>query len=68
MIVLDTHTWLWWASQDAKLSRAAEKAIRATKSIGICAISCLEVAMAVEKGRVVLDRREGNAARSGISR
>lgn len=56
MIVLDTHTWLWWVSADAKLSRAADKAIRSTKTVGICAISCLEVATAVAKGRVLLDR------------
>jgi PIN domain nuclease of toxin-antitoxin system len=54
--VLDTHAWLWWVSADAKLSRAADKAIRSTKAIGICAISCLEVATAVAKGRVLLDR------------
>lgn len=56
MTVLDTHTWLWWVSEDAKLSRAADKAIRSTKAIGICAISCLEVATAVAKGRILLDR------------
>ena len=56
MTVLDTHTWLWWVSADAKLSRAAAQAIRSTKTIGICAISCLEVATAVAKGRVLLDR------------
>lgn len=56
MTVLDTHAWLWWVSADAKLSRAADKAIRSTKAIGICAISCLEVATAVAKGRVLLDR------------
>jgi PIN domain nuclease of toxin-antitoxin system len=56
MTVLDTHTWLWWVSGDAKLSRAADKAIRSTKVIGICSISCLEVAMGVAKGRILLDR------------
>lgn len=56
MTVLDTHAWLWWVSADAKLSRAADKAIRSTRTIGICAISCLEVATAVAKGRVLLDR------------
>jgi PIN domain nuclease of toxin-antitoxin system len=54
--VLDTHTWLWWVSADAKLSRAAAKAIKSAKAIGICAISCLEVATAVAKGRIQLDR------------
>lgn len=56
MTVLDTHSWLWWVSNDANLSRAAAKEIRAAKRIGVCAISCLEVATAVAKGRVQLDR------------
>ena len=56
MIVLDTHAWLWWVSADAKLSRTAAKAIKSAKAIGICAISCLEVATAVAKGRIQLDR------------
>jgi PIN domain nuclease of toxin-antitoxin system len=43
-------------SRDAKLSRPADKAIRSAKQIGICAISCLEVATAVAKGRIQLDR------------
>lgn len=56
MMLLDTHAWLWWVSKDAKLSRAAEKQIRAAKRIGVCAISCLEVATAAAKGRIQLDR------------
>ena len=56
MTVLDTHAWLWWIAKDPQLSRAAEKEIRSAKRIGICAISCLEVATAVAKGRVLLDR------------
>lgn len=56
MIVLDTHVWLWWISEDASLSRPAHQAIRTANRIGISAISCLEVATAVAKGRILLDR------------
>jgi PIN domain nuclease of toxin-antitoxin system len=28
MIVLDTHVWLWWLHDPAKLSPAAEKLIQ----------------------------------------
>jgi PIN domain nuclease of toxin-antitoxin system len=56
MTVLDTHAWLWWVSKDVNLSRIAEKEIRVAKRIGVCAISCLEVATAVAKGRIQLDR------------
>lgn len=56
MTVLDTHAWLWWVSKDAKLGRAAAAEIRRARRIGVCAISCLEVATAVAKGRIQLDR------------
>lgn len=56
MIVLDTHAWLWWVSKPANLSRAARHRIGAESRIGVCAISCLEVATAVEKRRISLDR------------
>jgi PIN domain nuclease of toxin-antitoxin system len=54
--VLDTHAWLWWVSDPSRLSRAAHRRIRAATQIGISAISCLEVATAVTKGRITLDR------------
>jgi PIN domain nuclease of toxin-antitoxin system len=56
MIVLDTHAWLWWVSDPSRLSRAANRRIRTATQIGISAISCLEVATAVAKGRITLDR------------
>jgi PIN domain nuclease of toxin-antitoxin system len=56
MIVLDTHAWLWWVSDPSRLSRAAHRRIRTATQIGISAISCLEVATAVTKGRISLDR------------
>ncbi len=56
MIVLDTHAWLWWASQASALSRKAEREIRAAKRIGVSAVSCLEVAVAEARGRIELDR------------
>ena len=56
MIVLDTHAWLWWVSGDRALGRNAEKQIRTAPRIGISAISCLEVAVAEARGRIVLDR------------
>ena len=56
MIVLDTHAWVWWVSTPANLSRAAKRHITAAPRIAISAISCLEVATAVAKGRMSLDR------------
>lgn len=56
MILLDTHAWIWWVSDPENLSAAAGREIRRADAIGISAISCWEVAGAVAKGRVSLDR------------
>ena len=56
MIVLDTHAWVWWVSDPSRLSRAAHRRIRTATQIGISAISCPEVATAVTKRRITLDR------------
>jgi PIN domain nuclease of toxin-antitoxin system len=56
MIVLDTHAWLWWVSDPARLGRAAAREIDRAKAIGIPAICCLEVAVAATRGKIALDR------------
>lgn len=56
MIVLDTHAWLWWVSAPDKLSAVARDAIDSVDTIGVATISCWEVAMLAEAGRVELDR------------
>jgi PIN domain nuclease of toxin-antitoxin system len=65
--VLDTHAWLWWVSDPSRLSRAAHRRIRAATQIGISAISCLEVATAVTKGRITLDREVLNWLEQALS-
>lgn len=58
MIVLDTHTLLWWASGDKEqLSGAATQAIEAELNGGqirVSSISAWELAMLVAKGRIAL--------------
>ncbi len=56
MIVLDTHVWLWWLAEPAKLSAAARQAIDEAESVGVSAVSCWEVTMLVQRGRISLDR------------
>lgn len=56
MIVLDTHVWVWWNSDPAKLSTAARTAIEAADQLCVSPISCWEVSMLVAKGRLGLDR------------
>jgi PIN domain nuclease of toxin-antitoxin system len=56
MIVLDTHVWIWWLSERSFLTRTAASEIDRSDRIGICSISCFEVAFAVFKGRISIDR------------
>ncbi len=58
MIVLDTHTLIWWVNQDEKLSSAAKEAIGGELVNGgqllISAITAWEIAMLLEKGCLAL--------------
>ncbi len=57
MIVLDTHTWLWWLSNPELLSPSAREAVeQATVSKAVClsTISTWEIALLVERGRLEL--------------
>ena len=58
MIVLDTHTLIWWVNADKKLSAKAKSAIRKEQSsngdILLSAITAWEIAMLVDKGRLTL--------------
>ncbi|MBO0699171.1 MAG: type II toxin-antitoxin system VapC family toxin [Zavarzinella sp.] len=56
MIVLDTHTWVWWVHGDPNLPASHQAYIHAEQpnGVGISAISCWEVAKLVERGRLTL--------------
>ena len=57
MIVLDTHTLVWWVTGDPLLSKAAKSAIDRTKRRGeiiISTMSAWEIALLVERDRLVL--------------
>lgn len=56
MILLDTHSWIWWTVGSAKLSARARTSIDEAKAIGVSAISCWEVAMLVHRRRITFDR------------
>lgn len=55
-VVLDTHTWMWWASDRRRLSRAAMAVMAPPAVLGVSPISCWEVATKVALGRIELDR------------
>lgn len=57
MIILDTHAWLWWVSLPKKLGPKARDVVDRADRIGVCTISCWEVAMLSERGRIALDRQ-----------
>lgn len=57
MIVLDTHTLVWWLSDSSKLSAKARKAISSQQGEGkliVSSISAWEMAMLVQRGRLAL--------------
>jgi PIN domain nuclease of toxin-antitoxin system len=56
VIVLDTHAWIWWVAEPEKLSARARHTIDAAEALGVCTISCWEVAMLVVRRRLELDR------------
>ena len=57
--VLDTHAWMWWVTEDRRLSPAARRAISAAEArqtLWVSLISAWEIAKKVEKHQLVLDR------------
>lgn len=57
LILLDTHTWIWWQNGSKSLSAHAEKTIKrevVSDIVGVSVLSCWEVAMLVGKGRLGL--------------
>ena len=57
--LLDTHAWLWWVSEDARLSRKAKSTIATSQrdeDVWVSLISVWELAKKVEKKQLVLDR------------
>ena len=55
MVVLDTHTIVWWASDARLLSSSARRAIDGADRLGIPAIVFWETSLLVRKGRLDLD-------------
>ena len=56
MIILDTHIWIWWVHGDVQLLPDYRDYVQEheAEGLGICAISCWEVAKLVEGGRLTL--------------
>lgn len=57
--LLDTHAWVWWVTEDARLSSRARAVIargRRTGQLAVSLLSIWEIAKKVEKRQLVLDR------------
>lgn len=56
MIVLDTHIWIWWVDDNARLTQKHRDWIQQYQSqgLGVSIISCWEVSKLVEMGRLTL--------------
>ncbi len=67
MLVLDTHAWLWWVADRARLSETARAELERDESVGVAAISCWEVAMLASKRRISLDREPARWVRQALA-
>jgi PIN domain nuclease of toxin-antitoxin system len=56
LIVLDTHTWVWWVSCPDWLSAVARNLIDESEQLAVSPISLWEVATLVRRGRLKLNR------------
>lgn len=57
--LLDTHVWIWWVSEDRRLSARAKAAIEKSQreaALSVSLMSVWEVAKKVEKNQLLLDR------------
>jgi PIN domain nuclease of toxin-antitoxin system len=57
--LLDTHAWVWWVTEDRRLSRRAKATIEKSQhedALWLSLISIWELAKKVEKDQLVLDR------------
>lgn len=57
--LLDTHAWVWWVTEDRRLSAKSRAAIgrgQRTGTLAVSLISAWEIAKKVEKRQLVLDR------------
>ena len=56
MIILDTHAWVWWIHNDARLTDKLREHIHANEDggLGVSVFSCWEVAKLVEINKLTV--------------
>ena len=55
MIVVDTHAWFWWLTEDTRLSRMARSRLNREREVVVPAICLWEITSRSIRGRVALD-------------
>lgn len=53
-VLLDTHAFLWWVSDDARLTRKARTAIQDADDVYLSIASCWELAIKVRLEKIAL--------------
>jgi len=56
VIVIDTHVWVWWLTKPERLPKKATRVIEKAARLCVAAISCWEVAMKTQSGKLRFDR------------
>lgn len=56
VVLLDTHAILWWQADSGRLSARAAREIARADTVLVSPISCWEIGILLEKGRIALDR------------
>lgn len=54
-LLLDTHVVHWWSAEPERISRPAQRALKAADELLIAAISWYELAWLAERQRLVID-------------
>jgi PIN domain nuclease of toxin-antitoxin system len=54
-VLLDTHAVHWWAAEPERISRPAQRVLKAADELLIAAISWYELAWLAERGRIAID-------------
>ncbi len=55
VIILDTHIWIWFITQEFERFLAQwREIIETSETVGISPVSCYEVALAQQRGRLQL--------------
>ena len=66
MIVLDTHAWLFWRGDPARVGPAALAAIGSADEVAVSAISAWEVSTLARRGRIGLDSDPARCVRRAL--